>query len=315
MNKIGKSILLAVSMIAVIWTACQKEENDISEQSLIGTWKLFSKVGAGWTYELLESKGNLIAATDSGLYVSTNNGLSWIMTVDSVQFFSLCRTKDPTTILAGAINGVYRSTNSGLTWNYVNNGFPRAVVEDITVDSSDGYWAASLRGLFYSSDHGQNWESKGFSGGVTSILITSQQLIFVGNYMSDIVFSSDFGTTWETSLKDNAPFLKTFIQLGDSLILASVLHDSRIIRTTNIGRTWSTSDYWPAGVLEYMDMDSMVLAACGNIGILRSPDQGATWSEFNNGLDTLRMGCLEKFSESSILAGGIDGRIYRMLLE
>ncbi|HSP89097.1 MAG TPA: T9SS type A sorting domain-containing protein, partial [Ignavibacteriaceae bacterium] len=58
----------------------------------------------------------------------------------------------------GTRNGVIRSIDNGVTFGYANNGIPdSAWVYDIAIDSSGILAIASSKGVFISSDNGDNW--------------------------------------------------------------------------------------------------------------------------------------------------------------
>jgi len=69
------------------------------------------------------SGSNLVAGTDNGLFISTNNGLNWIESGLSDQaIFSIAVNEN--IIFAGTYNGgIFMSTNNGITWLEKNQGF------------------------------------------------------------------------------------------------------------------------------------------------------------------------------------------------
>ncbi len=65
---------------------------------------------------------NVYAATNNGIYQTTDNGHTWTRVIAKV--FSCIKTVD-TSILAGtATNGLYQSDHSGTTWTAINTGLP-----------------------------------------------------------------------------------------------------------------------------------------------------------------------------------------------
>jgi hypothetical protein len=74
--------------------------------------------------------------------------------------FSIAVKNNPHTIFGGTRNGIIRSTNNGSTFGYSNTGIPdSAWVFDIAIDSSGILAIASSKGLFISTDNGDNWQT------------------------------------------------------------------------------------------------------------------------------------------------------------
>lgn len=75
---------------------------------------------------LTSFNGNLFAGTAQGsvggVYVSTDNGDSWILSLNDGWVTSLFNIGS--SIFAGSFgNGVWRSTNNGTSWSQINDGF------------------------------------------------------------------------------------------------------------------------------------------------------------------------------------------------
>lgn len=72
--------------------------------------------------------------------------------------FSIAVKNNPHTIFGGTRNGVIRSTDNGTTFGYSNTGIPDSSwVYDIAIDLSGVLAIASSKGVFISSDNGDNW--------------------------------------------------------------------------------------------------------------------------------------------------------------
>jgi hypothetical protein len=72
--------------------------------------------------------------------------------------FSIAVKNNPHTIFGGTRNGVIRSTDNGTTFGYSNTGIPdSAWVYDIAIDSSGILAVASSKGVFISTNNGDNW--------------------------------------------------------------------------------------------------------------------------------------------------------------
>jgi hypothetical protein len=73
--------------------------------------------------------------------------------------FSIAVKNSPHTIFAGTRNGVIRSIDNGVSFGYSNSGIPdSAWAYDIAIDSSGILAIASSKGVFISTDNGDNWQ-------------------------------------------------------------------------------------------------------------------------------------------------------------
>src|SRR6185503_3182035 len=72
----------------------------------------------------------LLAATDSGVYKSTNSGSSWAATGGATSGKSIYtvvfQPNNPAIAYAGGSGGVYKSTTTGGSWAAANSGIPTA---------------------------------------------------------------------------------------------------------------------------------------------------------------------------------------------
>ena len=94
------------------------------------------------------SHNNIITGSDSGLYVSTNDGQTWsnIYGLIGAYITGLAVTGD--TIIAGTSNrGVYISSDAGLSWRQVNKGLTVLDVPSVAINGSNviaGIWGKGM---------------------------------------------------------------------------------------------------------------------------------------------------------------------------
>lgn len=97
---------------------------------------------------LAVSGSNIFAGTfDNGLYLSTNNGVSWTQTaLNNQEIYSFAISEN--NIFAGSYhNGVYLSTNNGVTWTQTAMNHQR--VNSLAV-SGNNIFAGTYVGVFLS---------------------------------------------------------------------------------------------------------------------------------------------------------------------
>ena len=92
-------------------------------QNVNAQWQPTSGPSGGKINCLTKYSSNILAGTDGGIYVSSNNGLTWMQLVGSPAFVT-CIAVNGTDIFAGSFGyGVFLSANNGNSWTAVNNGF------------------------------------------------------------------------------------------------------------------------------------------------------------------------------------------------
>ncbi len=149
-------------------------------------------------FGLSKSGSNFIAATDQGVYYSSNNGVSWNNTnISGTGYVAMGVAANGTTACAGVNrftgnNEVYRSTNSGVTWTVVfASGF-----DDFTCVAADGvdhFYVGSFESNYVSANNGSTWNpfGPGFSPGTGAFSIAvKDNYVFAGNN-TGIYFSDD----------------------------------------------------------------------------------------------------------------------------
>ena len=150
--------------------------------------------------EALVIKGTTIyAGTVKGMYVSTNNGVSWNLKISDTSCVSIASNGN--TIYTGTVYGIYLSNNNGTTWVHAaNNQIPQDAIYALTVSGNNifaGFWGGI--GIYLSTNNGNDWVqvNNGLTEGGTYIraLASSGNNIFAGT--GDGIFrSTDNGSTW-----------------------------------------------------------------------------------------------------------------------
>jgi len=160
----------------------------------------------------------ILAATNSGLYRTTDPGLGWdrLSYGPGMDPRTVCistSTQNPLLILVGtASTGVLISRDAGRTWQQVS-GIPSTSPVNVIVQDpqrSAFIYVGTKQAFYMSHDGGDHWSRRGGNlpfGDFTSVLINPRNTneLFVGNaYQNDqsgevgggVYRSSDAGTTW-----------------------------------------------------------------------------------------------------------------------
>ena len=183
------------------------------------------------------SNEKVFAGTDSGVYVTTNNGTNWTavsygLSFKNIKALAFCGTDlyagstgiwkstnfgilwfqtsltnfpiktiliSGTTILVGTNNNsIYLSSNNGTTWNNMN--LPNQNISSLIITGSD-IFAGTLNGVFLTSNYGINW--KPVNNGLTYLflngLVADGNNIFAGG--GSVYESTNSGTNWIEKMK------------------------------------------------------------------------------------------------------------------
>jgi photosystem II stability/assembly factor-like uncharacterized protein len=161
---------------------------------------------------------HIFAATTMGIFETKNGGGNWTKRMEGMKEVLMVVTlgMDPTRpaiLYAGTSGGVYKTANEGGHWEKVNNGLvppeliksSRALnVTSIHVDpfEPDTIYAATLAGLFKTSDGAKSWVRIGESLSdqmiMAMILDRSKKGVIYITGRDGVHRSSDGGLTWQT---------------------------------------------------------------------------------------------------------------------
>jgi hypothetical protein len=177
------------------------------------------------------------------------------------------------------------------------------------------------RGVFYSTNRGDNWLMRDDStknGNITSLL-RSGGTLFAGTLGGGVMKSTNWGTTWttvNTGLTDT-----TIMALADSgtKIFAGT-KGGGVFRSTNGGATWSA---YNTGLINTniralarrntnsAASDTFIYAGTAGGGVFKSGVRSAAWVASNTGLTNLNITALLIASPTTIFAGTVDSGVYR----
>ncbi|MCX6149248.1 MAG: T9SS type A sorting domain-containing protein [Ignavibacteriales bacterium] len=248
--------------------------------------------------------GHIFAGTNQGMYRSTDDGFTWVLTNLTNVVWSVAVTTNGVLFAGTSDNGVNRSTDDGATWISVSLVTYKIYYVNV---ASDGfiYYANSQGELYQSSDNGDTWIRKCYTVPPSQMwAFTKNQAghLFIGTYNFGIFRSTDSGTSW-TQLKNGLPdttiWALAYNKSGH--IFAGTSHGGAY-RSLDNGNSWAQIN----NGLNAITIWSLAINADGNIfagtpgnGVFRSTDNGNSWANISTGL-----------SDSSIYFLSIDKNEY-----
>ena len=202
----------------------------------------------------------LFVATTMGIFASENGGETWQKRMDGMKEVLMVVTlaldaTQPTTMYAGTSGGVYKSVNGAARWEKVNDGLvspdilesSRALgVTAIHVDphATGRLYAATLKGLYKSTDRAQSWTrlAQSLPDQMISTMVLDRSVagvIYVASRQG-VHKSDDGGTTWKAVNRGLASLnIRSLVQSPtDPKTLYAGTNGSGLYRSRDSGGTW-----------------------------------------------------------------------------
>ncbi len=281
-----------------------------------GQWEQCNGPYGGDVHSLAVSSSNIFAGTDGGIFLSTNNGGSWVAKNNGLSGENInCIAVSGSNIFAGSLfNGVFLSTNNGTNWTEVNSGITNQTVRALAVSGSN-IFAGTGGGIFLSTDNGENWTevNNGLTNQTVYSLAVSGSDIFAGTNGGGVFLSTNNGANW-TEVNNGITNQTVFsLAVSGSNIFAGT--GGGIFLSTDNGENWTEVNN---GLPQYYSISSIVANGSNiflgttntNYGIFLSTNNGANWTEVNNGL-TNQTVISFAVSGTDIFAGTYGGGVFK----
>ncbi|HEX8292158.1 MAG TPA: carboxypeptidase regulatory-like domain-containing protein, partial [Pyrinomonadaceae bacterium] len=286
------------------------------------------------------------AATNLGVYRSTDGGASWQLggqvrpsTAPNSTRTVVVDPSTPSTVYAGTSgSGIYKSTDGGLVFEAKSSGLISPIVNSLAVNPAEPstLYAGTSFGIFKTTNGGENWAEvrggiSGASPNVTKVVVDPSHPSTVYAATNRGLFKSvDGGTNWAPSNNGLSPFGITpqprslaLDPTNSATIYASVSSlGGGVYKTTDGGANWTNSSTGLTAnvngltvtpVVNALLVDpaspSTVYAATNAFGIFKSTDGGANWAASNGGLANRNILALAARAGGppAVLAGALVG--------
>ena len=253
---------------------------------------------------LAVSGDTIFAATDGGVFRSTDNGTTWsAMNSGLTPTRVLAIAVEGSTVLAGG-GGVHLSTNSGESWTSINTGISGHVhkLEVMSVALSNNVYLAGLAedGVFCSTDKGATW-THSYSDTASALIVNgvtiSGSTLYVGalSGLNDgkikpggVLISSDNGASWSpTGLFGNDIDVVTLAVHNETIFASGYVG---VYRSMDNGKSWMQiiSGYPWVEICPLICINDTLYAgtfmgAGSKEGLYASPNNGDNWFMIESG--------------------------------
>lgn len=228
------------------------------------TVNVFAKIG-----------NNLYAGTTDGLYRSANNGDAWsqiaVGPYDNV-INSIAVAGN--NFFVGSTEGVYLSTDGAASWSPKNTGIgAMPFITSVIAHGSKIFAGTKDKGLFVSTNNGENWSSVGSINFRINSLAEMGSDIYAAT-SNGVFVSTDDGATWNRKSNGlNEIYIYTLAAYNNYVFLGA---GDGVYVSTNNGENWlhTNLDMEAVTTLAFVGAD---LFAGRNEVVDHSEDYGVTW--------------------------------------
>lgn len=268
----------AITSVGTIATCINSGQTWSTTTTYAGTYNASDLMASGTTG---------LAVTNSILYKSSDNGVSWTDVVTTPAAFS---TGNVTAINILTANDFYASLDNGVvvyshdggsTW-LSDNSFAGNSLNGIIANQTNEAIAFGNDGIIIkTSDNGTTWNRIGS-------LLANEHLYGITNSANDvytvgdlgtILKSTNQGTNWVAQNSGAMENLRDIIAINSTTLVA-VGENGMILKTTTAGSNWTIiSNAYPSSIYGITRMPNGTLYAAGADDlILTSTDDGDTWT-------------------------------------
>jgi hypothetical protein len=235
-------------------------------------------------YSLTSLGNNIFSGSDSGVYISTNNGSSWVITaLNNKITYSLAVSG--TVIYAGtSTNGVYSTSNNGVNWTQTS--LNNQTIYALIIDGNNIFAGASGNGVYLSTNNGSTWTQNTLGSHTVLSLAASGTNIYAGTSINGIYRSTNSGTNWaQTLMNYSSP---KSLAINSSYCFAglySLSGSNGLYRSTD-GGTWTLAGLNGINVLS-LGLNGNNLFAGTENGVYLSTNNGTNWIIKNQGFSSV----------------------------
>jgi photosystem II stability/assembly factor-like uncharacterized protein len=270
----------------------------------------------------------LLGSSGRGIYRSEDNGNYWAWsnsglphTFDSYRWIKrLYQASDGVVYLTMTGKGIFKSIDYGVSWQLVSNDPTVLDVPDLLVDDDNNIIVCGSKGVHYSNDEGNSWNS--LNNGLYSENIWIEDVFTgLGNKVftytrTGIYISEEKGNNWAKFTHPAKEIVHTYASTDGTIYLIGSSYFGSEGYRTNDGLNWTPLNSHGFGYATDITENKMgVLYLCTQLegpimemyfgGIYSSPDSGRSWSQI--GPDDHSYYAIAVNSDNKIFVGPASG--------
>ncbi|MFC2092581.1 hypothetical protein ACFLSV_01650 [Bacteroidota bacterium] len=262
-------------------------------------------------WSLATSGDNIFAGTNSGVYISTNNGVNWSLTSLNNQSGNVLLING-NNIYTGTYNGVFNSTNNGQNWEQI--GLENRSIWALTIHGNNIFAGTDFgHGVYRSTNNRLSWTQTSLGDiNFISSLVMSGNNVFAGDWALNSVFlSSDTGNTWtQISLGGTPTEVVLCLAVKGNFMFAGV-DNGGVFRSSNSGFNWAQTSLSMGGVTSFAIKDNYIFASDFLFGeVYLSSNNGTSWELKNQGLSS-QIDVWSLTTTSQYVFAGTDSSVWR----
>jgi photosystem II stability/assembly factor-like uncharacterized protein len=230
---------------------------------------------------LITLEDNIFAGTiDKGIYVSSDNGTSWIRTTLNNKIVWAFAAIGNTLYAGTGGVGVFQSTNKGTSW--AQTSLNNVSILSLTTIGDNIFAGTDFNGIYRSTNKGTSWTQTSINNKTILAITTLGNNIYASVAHEGIYMSTNMGTSWiKTSFPGDA---WSFAKIDNNLYAGGFY--GGVFLSTNGGTSWSQITLDGTTVYSMAAFGDNVFAGTYQKGIYLSENKGVNWNEINEGLPT-----------------------------
>jgi len=233
------------------------------------------------------------------------------------------------TLYAATDGGVYKSTDSGAHWDPVNTGLTNTVVLSLVIDPDNPeilYAGTNGGGVFITTNGGTSWGAANgdpILGPLTNLIIvslainTTNDIVYAGTAGGGIFRTLDGGGTWSNPLQIFAFVYAIAIDPQNPNIVYAGTYGGGVYKNINFGAfgSWETantslSNLFINAIAISPSTPTTLYAGSGD-GVFKSTTGASSWFSVDMGTLVINTLAINPDFTSTLYAGTVGSGVYR----